>query len=126
MRYGIGLVLVFFFIGCTGQVYTRGSFVYFDRGNPMEKGEKVSQAEMDRVQIFYKKDPERAFAEVGVVEAIIEGEGVWNATVNDLFPELQRQAVRMRVDAIYKIDLQRYDHGGDALHATGVAVRFAE
>ena len=64
--------------------------------------------------------------EVGVVEAVVEGIGKRDATLSDLFPELKKQAARMRVDGIYKFELQRYDHAGDAMHATGIAIRFKD
>ena len=121
----LSIALALVAAGCTSHVSGRGSFVYFDQGNPIPEDAAVSQSEIDRVQVLYKQEPDRPYVEVGVVEAVVEGYRT-DATLSDLFPELKRQGARMRVDAIHKIEIQRYDHAGDAMHATGIAIRFKD
>jgi hypothetical protein len=105
------------------RVVTRGSFVYFESGTPIADRTKLTAADLDAIAVFYKKEPDRAFREVGIVEAVAEGLGM-DASLEDVFTELKRQAAVMRINAIYKIELQRYDHAGDAMHATAVAIRY--
>jgi hypothetical protein len=105
------------------RVVTRGSFVYFDSGDPLAEGQTVSNDAIDAIEVFYKKEPTRPFVEAGIVEAVAEGLGK-DATLEDVFTELKKQAAMMQIDAVYKVELQRYDHAGDAMHATAVAIRY--
>jgi hypothetical protein len=126
MRKATLAVLLASLIGCiTPRVHTRGSFVYFESGVTAADPKSISTSDIAAIEVFYKRDPARPFMEVGIVEAVAEGYGK-NATLEDIFAELKKQAAVMRIQAIYKVELQRYDHAGDAMHATAVAIRYKE
>lgn len=127
MKVALGLILLLQVAAtaCVAQlpVVSRGSFVYFETGVPMEKSKHVSAAAIAAIKVFYKKVPARPFAEAGIVEAVVVSRGE-SAALKHIFAELKKQAATMGMDAIYKIELQRYNHSGDAMHATAVAIRF--
>mgnify|MGYP001567908285 CR=1 FL=1 len=106
-------------IACSHGKYvdTKGSFIYFNS--------KIAQVNSKRapetVQVFYKTNPTTPYSEAGIVEAFAMGNEV---SLQDLFPELKKQAALMNADGIVKVDLQRFNQTGDALHATAVAIRF--
>ncbi len=103
--------------GCVPRVAIRGSYVYFDPSAPIV-GPTRSPAQ---VEVFYQREPSLPIEEIGIVEAVARG---WKVSLKDLLPELQRQAAIMGSDGIHKIDIRRYDHDGEAMHATAVGIRF--
>lgn len=113
-----GCLLLAAFIGLvsctTAPIRAKGSFIR------LTPAPSVVPIPAEQVAVFFKQTPDFPFVEIGIVEAIVHGT---NAGLADLFPELQRQAAIMGADGVYKIDLQRYNQAGDALHATGIAVK---
>ena len=96
---------------------TKGSYIRLIS----QKSDQIqpSQDKIDRIKVFYKKNPDFKFVEVGIVEAIAMGSDVG---LQDLFPELKKQAVLVGGEAIHKIEMNRYNQTGDTLHATAVAI----
>ena len=115
-----------FILGCASAFLkptSEGSYVLFDGKASGRDPAEPKKEQTDAVQIFYQTEPKRAFSEVGIVEAVAKGQKV---SLNDVLPQLKRQAALMKADAIYKIQIQRYDHVVPALHATGVALNFSD
>lgn len=98
------------------KTLTKGSHIKFSHKNSTNLNNEVKSS---NVEILYKKLPNYEFIEIGVVEAIVRGK---DAGLTDLFSELQKQAAIIGSSAVYKIELQRYNQTGDALHATGIAI----
>jgi hypothetical protein len=106
--------VLFLLVACTQQTITRGSFIRLQSEAP--KNAAVSSS---AITVFFKQEPDFDYLEIGIVEGIAIGK---NAGLGDLIPELQRQAALMGAAAIHKIEIQRYNQTGDALHATAVAI----
>ena len=96
----------------------RGTYICF--GGATVPSSTVQTAAPE-VGVFFTEVPERTFFEVGIVEAMGFGSDVKQ---QELVPELQRQAAAMGADAVYRIDVQRFDQSGAALYASAVAVRY--
>ena len=103
---------------CLPMSRTRGSYIYFPGIPAVAESARKDPA---AVNVFFKRDPDRSVVEIGIVEAVATG---LNVSLQMVFPELTRQAGLMGADAIYKIELQRYDHAGDAMYATAIAIRY--
>ena len=99
------------------QTITKGSYVRLPHDTQINSGQPGNAVD---ILVFYKKSPDFNFIDIGIVEAIAYGK---DAGLNDLLPELKNQAAKAGSDAIYKIELQRYNQTGDALHATGIAIK---
>lgn len=98
-----------------------GSFVRLG-GTPSAKAVvDPAKVNVDTVEVFYKKEITVPHTELGIVEAVARGS---TAGLGELIPELQRQAALLGARAIKKIEIQRYDHAGPAIHATALAVDF--
>ena len=112
-------LLVLAVAGC-GPVATtvHGTFIYFG-GATMPPGTLATPPE--QVGVFTDEVPERSFFEIGLIEAMGFGTQVKET---ELIPELRRQASLMGGDAIYRLEMQRFDESGGALYATAVAVRY--
>lgn len=109
---------LFTMISCaSNETFTKGSYIRFTQDTQTGLIKERLPAE---VKIYYKKSPDYKFIEIGIVEAMAQGVDVG---LVDLFPELKKQATKMGSDAVYKIELQRYNQTGDALHATGIAIK---
>ena len=105
-------------ISCAAnQGGTKGSYI---RWSKIESTSTNHESNMKEVEIFYKKSPGYKFVEIGIVEAIAQGK---DASLEKLIPELRKQAAKIGSDAVYKIELQRSNQMGDALHATGIALK---
>ena len=79
----------------------------------------MNQGSLAEIKIFYQEKPTFEFTEVGIVEALAYGKDVG---LNDLFPELKKQAVLVGGEAIHKIEIKRHNQTGDTMHATAVAI----
>ena len=109
------IIFVLFTLGsCVPKTVTKGSYIKL--GNNISDAIKI---EPSNVIVFYKKQPDFEFTEIGIVEGIAIGN---KAGLKDLVPELQRQASMMGGTAIYKIEIQRHNQTGNALHATAIAI----
>lgn len=112
------LFVLFALTSCAStKTTTKGSYIRFPQKDLAGTNNKVKT---EKVEIYYKKSPPYKFVEIGIVEAIAHGK---EAGLVDLFPELQKQAAIIGSSAVYKIELQRYNQTGDALHATGIAIK---
>jgi len=98
---------------CASQKRVKGSYVGLN-----SKIIENKNATPESVVVYYEREPTTKIKELGLVEATAEG---LNVGVNDLLPELQRQAALMGAAGVYKIKIQRYNHAVDAISATGVA-----
>ena len=122
--------LVVIFSGCAStqmkNVNVRGSYLLFKQ--PEIQGEIKNTAPLEgrpakEVEVFYKREPKGDFEEVGMVEAVAQGQ---SSGLDDLIPELQTQAGKIRADGIIKIEVQRYEHDAAAIAGTAVAIRFVK
>ncbi len=98
-----------------------GSYLLLTKSDQKILTREIAEEKSKDVEIFYQKDATKEYKEIGIVEAVGHGQEV---SLQDLFPELQKQAAIINADAIIKITLQRYNHGSSAMHATAVAVKF--
>lgn len=117
MRELIACLLLLLLPGCLPQTLVKGSYVVFDPSEPLVPVTRSVQ----QVEVFYQEEPKRPYEEIGIVEAVARG---YEVSLSDLLPELKRQAALMGSDAIHKVDLRRYDHAGEAMHATAVGIRY--
>jgi hypothetical protein len=100
------------------RVETTGSYLMLEGQRvPADKFKEKMKSEK-AVEIFYQKDPSGEILEVGIVEAVAYGV---DTSLQDLIPELQNQAQWLNADGVYKVQINRYNHNGPALHSTGVA-----
>lgn len=113
------LGLMAYFSSCISltKAQTKGSYVLLEKSIKPIKAESVN---IDSVQVYFKKDPPAGTVEIGIVEATAFGREV---SLQDIFPELQKQAGMIGATGIAKIELQRFDHDGDAMSATAIAIR---
>jgi hypothetical protein len=107
------ILLLLLFTSCATQKKVKGSFVGLNAQVIEQKNTNP-----DKVIVYYERQPTTNITEIGIVEATAEGV---NVGVNDLLPELQRQAALMGATGIYKIKIQRYNHQVEAISATGIA-----
>ncbi len=114
----IMIIISMLLLSCIAtKTITKGSYVNLT-SNVINT--EVSAEQIGKIRIFYKTDPDFQYTEIGIVEAIARGK---EAGLEDLFPELKKQAAIIGSDAVYKIEIQRYNQTGDALHATGIAIK---
>lgn len=107
------VLALLFVVSCATHKRIKGSYVGLN-----SKITEQKNSNPESVVVFYEREPATKIKELGLVEATAEG---LNVGVNDLLPELQRQAALMGAKGVYKIKIQRYNHAVDAMSATGVA-----
>jgi uncharacterized protein YcnI len=108
------MVLLMCFGACQSTVVTKGSYIRLVKP---EKG--AITADPSNISVFYKKNPDFKYTEIGIVEAVAKGS---QAGLEDLFIELRKQAATLGATAIYKIEIQRHDQTEESLHATAIAI----
>lgn len=109
---------IWVFVSCVPlPVTTRGSYIRLI--SPSAGPMAVSETDAAKVQIFFQKDPDFAYTEVGIVEAMAYGD---HAGLGDLFPELKKQALLAGGQAVCHIQLSRQHPDGELLHATAIAI----
>lgn len=82
--------------------------------------EKVTEENIENIDIFYKKLPNYDFEEIAIVEGIAAGE---DAGLEHVFRALKQQAALAQGDGVFKIEIERYKGAKANLHATGIIVR---
>lgn len=112
--YLITALMILTACGCTPGIESKGSFIRLKSSISAEQ-----PVSADSVEVFYEKQPSFSFEEIGIVEGIVMGK---KAGLQDLFPVLKKQAAEMGAMAIYKIRIQRHNHGNNALHGVGIAI----
>ena len=108
------MMAVLVFSSCVPRFVIRGSYIKLKKITAETILEDPSQ-----VLVFYKKQPDFEFTEIGIVEGIVIGQEVG---LVELFTELQKQAIAAGGTAIHKIEIQRHNQAGNALHATAVVL----
>jgi hypothetical protein len=126
MRINIYLLLSLFALGACGtmpspKASVSGSHVRLVKLDKAPEKISPESIKVESIEVYYKKEITKKHVDVGIVEAVAKGS---TAGVDDLLPELQRQAAMLGAMAIKQIEIQRYDHAGPAIHATAVAVSF--
>ena len=113
-----GLFIMLLMISCVAQrIATKGSYIRLIPNSVSSSANKANESE---IEIYYEKKPEYQCVEIGIVEAIAYGE---EAGLKEVFEELKKQTALAGGTAVYKIEIQRYNQTGDAIHATGIAVK---
>ena len=103
----------------TNKVLIKGSHVLLNPSETQIAKSTKNPLSSEKVVVFYKKNPNFKFKEVGIVEVVASG---WNSGLKDLMPELKKQAAMMGATAIYKIQIQRHNLDSDTMHATAIAI----
>lgn len=108
------MILLVFSGSCHMKVVTRGSYIRLQHAES-----ETATVDPVKIEVFYKKDPDFKYTEIGIVEAVAIGH---QAGLGDLFSELQKQAADSGATAIYKIEIQRHGQSEESLHATAIAI----